>query len=155
MRGFAISIVFAASMVLTGMSHAQVAGTTDAKPLITLVVNLNRLTINRQNGNISFVIDAASSGNFTGTVSGTMSVCAPVNPSGVQLKEGVRGKTFPFKLTAAQSTSTKPAQTGTFTIRTSPDNPTSGTVVYVVTVDPSDQFTTANSPQIVKVITTP
>jgi hypothetical protein len=65
------------------------------------VVFLNvrkELTIARRNGTISIIVDAAASPGFSGTISGTMSVSGPVNPSGVVLSAGSNGQGFPFTL---------------------------------------------------------
>lgn len=113
------------------------------------------LTINRQGGNISFEIDAFASDGFSGTVAGTISVSQPVNSSGVKLTEGSEGKTSRFTLKAGEKTSeTKDRQTVTFTVATSPQNQTSGTLLYIVGLDPSEKFLFAE-PQQVKVTTVP
>jgi hypothetical protein len=126
------------------------------KPEVTLIVSLTRLTVERRNGSISFRVDASASEGFSGTISGTITVPEPSNFSGVELTAGSDSKTFPFRLAAGQKTSdTKPPQTGTFTVSTSSTNPTSGTLIYFVTVDPSNSFTTKNSPLEVKVKTNP
>jgi len=72
------------------------------------------------------------------------------------LSAGSVGQTFSFTLSADQKTSdSKPRQTGTFTIKTSPNNQTSGALTYTATIDPSLQFTTSGSPAAVKVILVP
>ncbi|MGI8742429.1 MAG: hypothetical protein ACR2NN_07625 [Bryobacteraceae bacterium] len=136
--------------------RAQSGGTADAKPVVTLIVKLNPLTISRRSGIIPIIVDAAAPQGFAGTISGTITISQPSNPSGVLLSAGFGGQTTPFTLTAGQKTSdTTPPQTVELTIRTSPKNPTSGTLTYVVGIDPSARFTSNNSPEEVKVITVP
>jgi len=130
--------------------------TVQAKPEVTLIVTPTNLTVERRDGAISFRVDAAASEGFSGTVSGTLTVAQPSNPSGVVLTKGYESKTFPFVLAAGQKTSdTSPPQTGTFMIRTSPTNPTSGTLTYTITVDSSAGFTARNSDFQLKVKTNP
>ena len=153
-----IAVLFAATFVARGQvgSGQPAAGAVGDKPVVRLTVNLNQLTIEKQSGTISFVVDAAASSGFTGTLSGTITVSAPVNPSGVKLTDGLAPKTFPFTVAAGQKTSdTKPPQTGTFKIATSPKNDQSGTLTYTVYIDPSAQFTAPGSPELVKVVAVP
>lgn len=137
-------------------AFAQQAATSDTKPEVTLVVKPTELTVNKEDGRITFQVDAKASEGFTGTISGTLTVSQPINGTGIHLTQGSDSKTFKFTLAASQKTwETTPPQTGTFTVSTSPTNPAAGTVTYVVTVDPSNQFKAKDSPQMVRVTTVP
>jgi hypothetical protein len=154
-RRITVAVAFAAGFLASRPFGCAQTSRPDEKPVVLLNVK-KKLTIERQNGTISIIVDATVNGGFSGTISGTMSVSGPVNPSGVVLSAGSNGQAFPFTLSAGERTSaTHPPQTGIFTIKTSPGNPTSGTVMYTVAIDPSAQFTTGDSPATVKVVTSP
>lgn len=147
--------VLALTVILsTQLTDAQLPTTGDSKPVVKLLLNLTRLTIQRQAGTISIVINAAASDGFSGQLAGSITVSAPTNPSGVELSAGSVSQTFAFKLSAGQAISDT-RQLPSFTIKTSPQNHQSGIVMYSVYVDPSDRFMTIDSPTIVKVITVP
>ena len=121
------------------------------EPVITLRVRPEECDIPRKNGRIAFDIDASASEGFDGTVSGTITVPQAVNPNRVDLIEGADSKQFRFKLAAGQKMSdTQPYENRTYTVRTSPTNSSNGTLVWAVVVDPSAQYTTADSPIVVK-----
>ena len=119
MRISVITAVIAFSTIYVNGGYsgaAQLGGTSDTKPEVALVVNMTELTVNRQDGRIQFQVDAMASEGFTGTISGTITVSQPTNPSGVHLTKGSDSKTFKFTLAAGQKTwKTTPPQTGAFT----------------------------------------
>ncbi len=127
-----------------------------SKPIVSLVVTPEELTIMRKNGSGYFRVDAVASQGFPGSISGTISVSGPSNPSQVQLSDGARGRAFPFTLSAGQKTSeTEPPQTGQFAVRTAAQNPTDGTLVYSVTITPSVQYRIDNDVKQVRVKVVP
>jgi hypothetical protein len=122
------------------------------KPVVTLMVTPNEYDVPRKNGRIAFEIDASASEGFDGTVSGTITVPQASNPDGVELIEGANSKEFSFKLAAGQKMSDRQQlENRIFTVWTSRTNPTNGTLQWAVTLNPSTQYTTANSPIVFKV----
>jgi hypothetical protein len=154
MKISAVTVVIGFSLFATVIfGLAQKTPTVEGKnrPVITLRVRPEECDIPRNNGRILFDIDASASEGFNGTVSGTITVPQAVNPDQVDLIEGANSKEFHFKLAAGQKMSdTQAYENRTYVVQTSPTNPTNGTLVWPVTVDPSAQYETANSPLIVK-----
>ena len=130
----------------------DVSADTQQKPVVTLRVSQEQIDLLRKNGNVSFEVDASASQGYSGTVSGTISVSEPSNPDRVDLVAGDKSKEFFFALAAGQKMSdTQSSEERTFRISTSPANPTNGTLHWAVTLNPSKEYKTSDSPRSVEV----
>ncbi|HXE15271.1 MAG TPA: hypothetical protein VN633_24315, partial [Bryobacteraceae bacterium] len=107
------------------------------------------LLIERSNGTITMHLSAALVG-YSQTVQATISISAPMNPSGVNLSQGATGGggTVPVTLSAVGYID--------FQISTPSSNSQSGTLTYTVTLSTTDSnVTIAGSPMTVTVKTNP
>lgn len=110
----------------------------------------------RTSGSCQFVVGASANGNWTGTVSGTITISDPANPSNVLLSDGAMGNpSITFSLTAGQSTtgscSPSPGNAFCFTMSPGMSNTNSGTVTYTVTLNNGTNYTVASGHQVQQV----
>jgi hypothetical protein len=146
-----IRIAGLAAVVLLSL-NGQEPGRT-ARPEVTLMVRPLSLKLAQRQGAGSFTVDATASGGFSGTISGSITVSEPVNGDRIKLMAGAGPKTFAFRLGAGQNVSgAQPNSSLIFKVETSPSNDRGGVLVYTVSLDPSNQFTTTDPVRQVRIV---
>jgi len=115
------------------------------RPVVSVLVTPSKLTISRSGGRVHFGVDAVP-GRFQGTISGTITVSKPVDFNNVKPVVGQDSRSFPFTLSSKTGTgSGQTGHTGQYTISV-PQGSRPGTLIYVVSFDPSCEFEAAGSP---------
>lgn len=149
-RHYRLRILFPLLLIAAGkplLAQEQPPQQAFVRPVVSLLVTPSKLTISRSGGRVHFGVDAVP-GRFQGTISGTITVSKPVDFNNVKPVEGQDSRSFPFTLsskTGAGSEHTGYTHTGEYTI-SAPQGSRPGTLIYVVSFDPSCEFEAAGSP---------
>ncbi len=121
------------------------------KPVVCLSVPNDQLTVDRQSGSIGIYASFLASAAVAKPVRITITVGGPANASGVKLDEGDHSIVKTFEIDAAHALKDQFLRQ----VKTSSDNPTSGSLIFPLFLRSDDAVEVRGSPGVVTMVTQP